>query len=346
MAEDDGTKKGNGDSVSGVMAAIAKMRQEMGATPPEPGKGRVDEESNSNKRQKLDLPPRVEKPMVKPVQSSSLPPRVPRPNIADSDKISIQKSKSPPITLPPKTDISNKAIYSAPSRQITPKVTSDNNLHTFGRIQVARSQTGNPLLEYLPFYQTNSKIRDVDYVINSKCVALFLSLKYHKLHPEYIYNKLKKVTYNHEETIRVLLVLVDIADFQDVIRELNKIALFNKLSLIVAWSNEQCATYLQNLKSVEKEASKKIIQGTRSKDEEVLATDGKYLERVIDMISSVKSVSQTNAKSLIAKHGSVRAVIAASADDLTTIDGLGPLKVDRLLRAFNSPFLGDGSDAQ
>lgn len=345
MAEKNGGIDGNKEeSMSGVMAAIAKMRQEMQVTP-EANKGRAGEANETNKRQKVDLPPRIEKPRITSVLPSELPPRVPKPIIDSAtkdNKVSTPVTDSSHLPLPPKKNI--LAVDNI-RRKISPSSSSDYNLHTFSRIQVARSQTGNPILEYLPFYQTNTKIRDVDYVINSKCVALFLSLKYHKLHPEYIYNKLKKVTYNHEDTIRVLLVLVDISDFQDVIRELNKIALYNKLSLIVAWSNEQCATYLQNLKSVEKETSKKIIQGSRSKDEEVLANDTNYLERVIDVISSVKSVSQTNAKSLIAKHGSVRAVIAASPDDLSAIDGLGPLKVDRLMRAFNDPFLGGGQSS-
>jgi DNA excision repair protein ERCC-1 len=325
-------------SFSNVLAAVSKMRDELMVQP---------EKDHANKRQKL--PERVQTP-THTSRNEALPPRAPKPIISteningDNPNVNANLKNSNPYinsnsgissnTNIPK-EYTNFKPVSVPKRLVVAPV---NNFQTFNQIQVSRSQTGNPLLEYLQFYQMNSKIKDVDYVINSKCIALFLSLRYHKLHPEYIYNKLKKITYNHEDTLKVLLVYVDVEDFQDTVRELNKLCLFNKLTIILAWTNEQCATYLQNLKYVEKEASKRIIQGNRTDDKEVLANDGKYLERVMKTVSSVKSVSQTDSKSLLARFGSVRSIIAADADGLQGIEGLGPLKVERLLAAFNQPF--------
>ncbi|KAG0683353.1 ssDNA endonuclease and repair protein rad10 [Pichia californica] len=328
----------------------------------------VSELENPNKRQKL-LPVRVRPPPshlnnTTTNDGNTLPPRVQKPDIPRSNT-SIQ-TRTPnelntsnlrnaarhiPNRAIPSMDgerfkeltVFNKRSVTAPSpSSSTSTLTSvsniRSNLQTFNQIQVSKSQMGNPLLEYLNVYQMNSKIKDVDYVVNSKCVVLFLSLRYHKLHPEYIYNKLKKVTYNLEDTLRVLLLYVDIEDFQDTVRELDKLCLFNKLTLILAWTNEQCATYLQNLKYVEKEASKQIIQGSRTKDEDVIANEGKYLERVMNTVSSIKSVSQSDAKRLLIKYGSVRGIIEANADELPDIQGLGQLKVNRLLKTFNGSF--------
>lgn len=326
-------------SFANVLDAVNRMRKELA----------VEVGDVANKRQKL--PERVQLPPLASNKSNSnvvssnlLPPRIPEPDLAGqkiqntpSEKIIIPKEL--PGFQPVRMPKDERKAY-IPDKQVAkPGVTK--NFHTFTQIQVSRSQTGNPLLEFLKVFQMNSKLKDIDYVINSKCVALFISLRYHKLHPEYIYNKLKKMTYTNEDILKVLLVYVDIEDFQDTVRELNKLCLFNNLTMILGWSNEQCATYLQNLKYVEKDASRKIIQGNRSKDDEVLANEGKYIERVVNMISSVKSVSQTDAKSLLAMFGSVQGIISADADKLQGIDGLGRLKIERLLDAFNKPFRED-----
>ena len=52
--------------------------------------------------------------------------------------------------------------------------------------------------------------------------ALFLSLRYHRLHPEYIHARIQKLA--HMYTLRVLLVLCDVNDHQPAIKELTKVA--------------------------------------------------------------------------------------------------------------------------
>jgi DNA excision repair protein ERCC-1 len=45
-------------------------------------------------------------------------------------------------------------------------------------------------------------------VLGATTCALFLSLRYHRLHPEYIYNRIQKL--GKEYNLRILLVMVDI----------------------------------------------------------------------------------------------------------------------------------------
>ena len=47
-----------------------------------------------------------------------------------------------------------------------------------------------------------------DYEIGRTSCALFLSLRYHKLHPNYIYERFQKL--GKQFNLRVLLVLVDV----------------------------------------------------------------------------------------------------------------------------------------
>ncbi|KAJ3336170.1 ssDNA endonuclease and repair protein rad10, partial [Kappamyces sp. JEL0680] len=73
-----------------------------------------------------------------------------------------------------------------------------------------RVTKGNPLLEFLkgkvPWeYQADLK---PDYVVGQSNCVLFLSLKYHRLHPEYIGTRLRDI---HGAFVgRFLLVLVDV----------------------------------------------------------------------------------------------------------------------------------------
>ena len=47
-----------------------------------------------------------------------------------------------------------------------------------------------------------------DYVLGATTCCLFLSLRYHRLHPEYIYNRIQKL--GKEYSLRILLIMVDI----------------------------------------------------------------------------------------------------------------------------------------
>jgi DNA excision repair protein ERCC-1 len=60
------------------------------------------------------------------------------------------------------------------------------------------------------------------------------SLRYHRLHPEYVHGRIQKL--GKAYLLRVLLVQVDVKDPQEVIKELTKVAIINDLTLMCAWS--------------------------------------------------------------------------------------------------------------
>ncbi|OWB61004.1 catalytic activity protein [[Candida] boidinii] len=215
----------------------------------------------------------------------------------------------------------------------------------FRSIQVNRSQNGNPLLTLLKdvSYEYNSKIKEVDYLINSHCYVLFLSLKYHKLHPEYIYTRLKKLSYSYNSTnnnnrLGALLLLIDIDAPDDPLRELNKICLLNDLNLIVAWTFEECSNYLSYMKRCELNTGKKLIKGGIKEDD--ISNDSNYYKRVIETLTSIRSINKTDSINLISKYGTVEKLVNESNQvDLQDIQGMGKVKIDQLLQVFNDPFI-------
>ncbi|CDO93728.1 unnamed protein product [Kluyveromyces dobzhanskii CBS 2104] len=111
---------------------------------------------------------------------------------------------------------------------------------------VSSSQTGNPLLKSLVNvnwrYVKSTPTAPVyyDYQIKGRNV-LFLSLKYHKLHPEYIGKKLQ--AFKRSEG-NILLCVVDIEDSEDILRELNKTCMFQGFAILLAFTFEQAGKYL------------------------------------------------------------------------------------------------------
>ncbi len=214
---------------------------------------------------------------------------------------------------------------------------------TFSSIQVNKTQNGNPLLTFLTdvSYKFNGQIHDVDYLVNSHCFAVFLSIKYHKLHPEYIYHKIKKIGYNpsNKGILRLMLVLVDVESSDDAMRELNKLCLLNNLTLIAAWSFEQCADYLTSLKQCEMNTAKGMIQGNSKRDDD-MDDDLFYYKRVVETLTTVKAINKTDAINLVSHFGSLEELCQkANEANLQEIPGMGQRKIKQLLKVINDPFL-------
>ena len=99
-------------------------------------------------------------------------------------------------------------------------------------ILVSPRQKGNPILSNLRNLPWEYSDIPADYVLGLTTCALFLSLKYHRLHPEYIYNRIKSLAGKYN--LRILLTLVDIGNHEDSLKELSKTSLVNNV-MVILW---------------------------------------------------------------------------------------------------------------
>src|SRR5947209_9305906 len=60
-------------------------------------------------------------------------------------------------------------------------------------ILVSTRQKGNPILNHVKSLPWEYSDIPCDYVLGATTCALFLSLKYHRLHPEYIYSRIRQL---------------------------------------------------------------------------------------------------------------------------------------------------------
>lgn len=102
----------------------------------------------------------------------------------------------------------------------------------------------------------------------------------------------------------------------------------NNMTLILAWSEEEAARYLETFKTLENNNGS-IIQRREQTN---------FVDQITDTLTSIKSVNKTDAVQLLGHLGSLQGIIKTPIDKLGLVPGLGPTKVRRLYDAFQKPF--------
>ena len=165
-----------------------------------------------------------------------------------------------------------------------------------------------------------------DYIWGTTKCALFLSLKYHALHPHYLSTRLAEL--GHDFVTRILLVLVDVQDSANLLLQLNVLCVRHNLTLVLVWSDEEAARYLETYKALEGKDATAIQRQMR----------GTFAEQVIDVLLEAGSVNKTDTTQLLGQFGSIRSLVAATTDEFSLVSGMGPVKVQKLYDAFHKPF--------
>ncbi len=193
---------------------------------------------------------------------------------------------------------------------------------------VSTKQRGNGLLRFVrnvPY--AYSKIIP-DYILGSNRCALFLSFRYHKLHPNYIHRRIAEL--KNDFDLRVLLCLVDVEDNASILLQLNKLCAVNSLSLLLAWSEEECARYLESFKVFEHSDFYQIQQSKK--------TETSYDEQVWQVLTKSRSLNKPDCQQLLLQFGNFKSIATASMEELQSCPGIGEKKVGRLFDALHKPF--------
>ncbi|RSH95075.1 ssDNA endonuclease and repair protein rad10 [Saitozyma podzolica] len=191
-------------------------------------------------------------------------------------------------------------------------------------------QRRNPVLHAIKNVSTEVGDIVADYQVGTHNGVLFLSLKYHRLHPEYIHQRVEKM--RNMYNVRILMVLCDISEHQASLRELAKYAIINDYTMFVAWSNDEVAQYLATFKSYEHKSADTLKERVHQV----------YHDQLQHVLTSGKKVNKTDADNLAAQFGSFANITRQPSKVLSNVKGLGATKVTSLVDAFNKPFLVGG----
>uniref|UniRef100_K3WM25 DNA excision repair protein ERCC-1 n=1 Tax=Globisporangium ultimum (strain ATCC 200006 / CBS 805.95 / DAOM BR144) TaxID=431595 RepID=K3WM25_GLOUD len=199
-------------------------------------------------------------------------------------------------------------------------------------VYVNRCQTGNPLLKAVKNVSLEFKDGLVpDYVMDSSCCVLFLSVRYHLLHGNYLDERIHRVKKEDPAPYRtkVVLCFVDVDDNEIALREINRVALLSQFTLILAWSWLEAARYLETLKAYENKSATLIKE----------KVEAEFLPKANDVLTSIRSVNKTDVVTLLSTFGTVGGLMNASMEELSLCPGVGAKKVRHLLETFQEPFL-------
>lgn len=204
-------------------------------------------------------------------------------------------------------------------------------------VQVNRCQTGNPLLQYMQ--NVVCEFRDglvPDYVLfnaneNSNTCILFLSIRFHLLHGSYLEERIGRIQRDDVTSYRnkIVICFVDIEDYVVSLLEINRVTLLSQFTLILSWSWQEGARYIETLKSYEQKPASLI--------QERVETD--FLSQANNLLGGIRSINKTDIITLLSTFGTIKNLMNASPEEMAVCPGLGAKKLTNLLKAFQEPFV-------
>ncbi|ONK73660.1 uncharacterized protein A4U43_C04F33940 [Asparagus officinalis] len=246
------------------------------------------------------------------------PPPPPPPPNSFSEAFSFVKS-SEFYAPPPRPVAESQASTSGSNSSNAP-------VHSRNAILVSHRQKGNPLLKHIRNVRWTFADIVCDYLLGQSSCALYLSLRYHLLHPDYLYFRIRELQKNFK--LRVVLCHVDVEDVIKPLLEVTKTAMLHDCTLLCGWSLEECGRYLETIKVYENKPSDLIRE----------QTDTDYLSRLTHALTTVRRVNKTDVVTLGSTFGSLSGIMDASMDELARCPGIGERKVKRLYDTFHEPF--------
>ncbi|OMO89239.1 DNA repair protein rad10 [Corchorus olitorius] len=216
------------------------------------------------------------------------------------------------------------SVSASPAAAFAPS--SSNPAQSRNAILVSHRQKGNPLLKHIRNVRWAFADIVCDYLLSQSSCALYLSLRYHLLHPDYLYYRIRELEKNFK--LRVVLCHVDVEDVVKPLLEVTKTALLHDCTLLCGWSLEECGRYLETIKVYENKPAD-LIQGQMDTD---------YLSRLNHALTTVRHVNKTDVVTIGSTFGSLSSIMDASMEDLARCPGIGERKVKRLYDTFHEPF--------
>ncbi|EWC90943.1 hypothetical protein PFNF54_00187 [Plasmodium falciparum NF54] len=152
-------------------------------------------------------------------------------------------------------------------------------------------------------------------------------MKYHRLRSNYL--KARIETLSNKYNNRILLCLVDMENIENSLGEINQLSFSFNMTLILCWSNEECARVIEDFRIYEKKISYIIKKKISSSNQE---------EKIHELLKKIRCIHTTDCITLTTKFKNFKNIIQAKKEDLISCSGLGIKKIQALMATFNDPF--------
>lgn len=197
-------------------------------------------------------------------------------------------------------------------------------------IQVNKCQSGNPLMKKFTLCSCTFADIEPDFVVGRTACALFLSIRFHALHPKYIYERISRLGESYD--LRILLVLVDHVELNTYLKELSQLCIRCNFTLMLCWTVEDAAMYLERYKLSEGKSADVIMEKPTNHDYEE-ALD----QYMIDALTESRSINRTDAASIVYMFDNFSRISSAAPEELAICPGVGLNKAMRLYDLLHKP---------
>ncbi|CAK0899146.1 unnamed protein product [Prorocentrum cordatum] len=195
-------------------------------------------------------------------------------------------------------------------------------------IVAATRQQGNPILSHVRATRVEFLEGLVpDYLAGPGIAVLFISLRFQRLHPDYLKRRAEALEGRHR--VRVLLCRVDLEQPEEPLEQVTLLAFHGELTLLLAFSDLEAAAYLETLHRYQNKSASAIVKRL---------TEGDHRTRLVEVLTSAKCVNRTDAASLAARFGSFAGIARATEEELQGCPGIGDKKLRQLRHALHAPF--------
>ena len=193
-------------------------------------------------------------------------------------------------------------------------------------ILVSPKQQGNPLLQQIRniAWEFNPNVIP-DYVMGSSC-AFFLSIKFHHVNPAHIDMRIRELGKNFR--LRTLLVFIDDDNNSKVLADLNKLCFAREVTMLLCWSYDECARYLEALKLYENKPATSI--------QEKVETE--FIPQISKVLTTGHTINKTDVMTLLDVFHNFTGVCSATKQQMIQCPGMGDKKVKRIYQALHEPF--------
>lgn len=193
-----------------------------------------------------------------------------------------------------------------------------------------RRQEGNPVLKYVRNVRYEWGDIGPDFECGPTFGVVYLSFKYHKQHPEYVYSRINGKAENRYRN-KVLLGYCNMEEPRHVLRELNMICFREAWTLVVVYTVEEAAEYIELFKTTQKKEitiKKKAIDD--GGDSSISDERRRMREAAIGFLTTARSITKTDADRLLFHFGTLQAISTATETAISACPGVGPIKAKNL----------------
>lgn len=156
-------------------------------------------------------------------------------------------------------------------------------------------QRGNQMLQSIKDLRVTFSNIVPDYLLSPCHCAIFISLKFHRLHTDYLLPRIQHLKKYYR--VRILLCLVDLEDADIPLQEVTQLAFQNSMSLFLAWSYAEAGRILQLFKQWG-DKPPDIIQ---SRLEQSTSKD-----RFADVLTAIPSINKVDSATLMREFGTMK----------------------------------------